>query len=84
MLRGESTRVAAEPKRDNFSLQNEEVYPEKVEMVVDPAEETTRTVSLGGPWGVKRRHNARLGRKSAGRAGGRPAGGGRQWVRSHA
>jgi len=53
---GGLTRPAAKPKWDELNSQNEEVDPEKVEMVADPTEETTRTVSLGDDRSVQRRH----------------------------
>jgi len=43
-------------KWNGLSSQNEEVYPEKVEIVVDPAPETTETLSLWDDRGVQRRH----------------------------
>jgi len=46
----------AEQRWDDLNSQNEEVDPEKVEMVVDPTEKTTRSVSLGDDRSVQRRH----------------------------
>ena len=50
-----------------LSSQNEEVYPEKVEMIIDPAQES---FSIGDDRSVQRRHKGVFGRQSAGRAGG--------------
>jgi len=49
------------------SSQNEEVDPEKVEMIIDPAQET---FSLGGDRNVQRRHKGVFGRRGAGQARG--------------
>jgi len=52
--------------------QNEEVYAKKVEMLVDPAQETTETFSLGDYRSVQRRHDRFLGRRDTGGTGGDP------------
>jgi hypothetical protein len=58
-----------EPKWNELSSQNEEVYPEKVEMMVDPAEETTKPFLLGITGVSSEGIKAFLGRKGLGERG---------------
>jgi hypothetical protein len=60
VLQRESVKVAAEHQ---FLSQNEEVYPEEVEMVVDPAKETSPSWNDRG---IQRRHKSVL--RSQGRS----------------
>jgi len=41
-----------------LSSQNEEVYPEKVEMMIHPAQEAIQAFSLGDDRSVHRRHSS--------------------------
>ena len=54
VLRRES--VSQSSRRNELSLQHKEMYPKKVEMVGDPAEEAAGTVSFGDSRSIQRRH----------------------------
>lgn len=80
VLRGENESGLRQnwSRMNALSSQNEEVDPEKVEMIIDPAQET---FSLGDYRSVQRRHKGVFGRRGAGqaRARGGPAGGSGQF-----
>lgn len=57
--------------------QNKDMYPEKVEMVVDPTQETIEAVSLGDDRGIQRRHKGVFWSLECGESGS-PLGGGKR------
>ena len=57
--------------------QKEEMYPEKVEMVVDSTQETIETFSLGDDRGIQRRHKGVFWSSECGESGS-PLGGGKR------